>query len=125
MSNIKRVEVTGFAPFDIATRDKGCKVLGVLNGPSFGIHIHWGRGFMCPLKNEYGGQTTYYEFSIEGEEAVNAHGWVALLNDFIEGGAIVFQADIQDIEDGGRAYSQLGALKQNIPQWAFDLIRGE
>ena len=100
MSNIKSVHIEGYIPFDIAQHERAGRWLGTLNGPSFGLRIHYGITMMGP-ENESKGHTTYYEFHIHGEEAVGGNGLEDLVEALIEGGSIIKSAMAEDIEAGG------------------------
>jgi len=97
MANVKRVFIDGQIPFDIPFDSKANQFLGMLNLPSFGLRIQWGKTKLIP--NSHGGQTCHYDFTITGNEAVRIETILALLQSFVDEKAEIKQVDILDIEN--------------------------
>lgn len=98
MSNIKQVSIKGQMPFNIYENDEAVKLLGILNSPSIGIKIEYGAHFSMPSKHNTG-VTTYYNFTIGGQEAVQwktLKHWVSILED---AGCVLSTMEAKDIEN--------------------------
>lgn len=101
MSNIKEIEITGELPFNATEHHDACKFLGQLNGPTIGLSITY-VGNAKPRPNRYGGQTSYYNFCISGQEAV-ADGWIKnLMQALVNCGASITTARSRDVENKSR-----------------------
>ena len=97
MANVKRVYITGWAPFDITQHEGARGWLGILNGLSFGLEIVYSGQGLGPI-NENGGRTTYYRFEVQGEEAVRYSFTEAMVKDLVDAGCLVEEAREMDLE---------------------------
>jgi len=97
MSNVARVYVKGWIPFDVASHNDACKWLGILNGPSYGLRITYGQQGGGP-RNRNGGVTTYYQFEVSGEEAIWCSGVESLVKALVGAGSVVEEARMMDLE---------------------------
>jgi hypothetical protein len=106
MANVQRVLIKGWMPYDVCARSQdACIRLGVLNSPSYGLHITYGKLQYRHLKE--GGEYAYYEFTISGEEAiwtkfgVHSRSIAGLVEDLVDGGAVIEEVKARDIEEEG------------------------
>lgn len=98
MANVKQVEIKGHAPFNIAENEDACKVLGMLNGPAFGLRIQWNLKAISYIPNEFGGKTALYGFVISGQEALRTEKIDWMVNMLKRGGAKVEKKKVIDLE---------------------------
>jgi len=97
MANVKEVVIFGKIPFNCDENDEMCRILGKLNAPSQGLKISYGSVTLIP--NEHGGQTTMYEYSIEGQEAVSM-SYIDRIKAAIRGcGGAVHGGSVFDVEN--------------------------
>lgn len=112
MANVAKVHIHGWMPFSIAENDEALKWLGVLNTPSHGLRISYsGEKGSGPI-NENGGTTTYYKFTITGEEAIWCSGVQNLTKTLEDSGCQIEEARMMDLEFDDR------------PTWG-DVVFGE
>lgn len=97
MSNCQEVDIRGYMPYCIYDSEAALLVLGLLNCPSYGHKISYGKQFWGP-KNQFEGHTTYYYFCITGTEAVWEKKLIEMITSLIQGGAIIIMARCQDID---------------------------
>jgi hypothetical protein len=98
MSNVKTIDIRGEMPFYTNEHERLNRYLGVLNAPSFGLRITWGKQTM--RDNGKGGQTAWYEFVIAGQEAVRWDWYHELVDTIEKFGGYVLRADCHDLEAG-------------------------
>jgi hypothetical protein len=99
MSNVKHVEITGSARFDLHEDPKMMEWLGVMNTPTYGLRIKWA-GAATYEKNEYGGMTAMFNYHISGAEAVAFDALDQLVAALKRAGTVSYAITI-DIEAGG------------------------
>lgn len=99
MSNIKRVKVRGTLPFNFyEDHELAIKVAQIVS-PSVGLTLTFGRHATME-RNQHGGQTAMYEFTIVGEEAL-AFGWMRSLEASITRvGGVIRESVCHDLEAG-------------------------
>lgn len=104
MSNIKRVLIEGWMPYDAGHKDELLTMLGSLSMPSFGIRIHFNTGGVggSPkyIANRWGGKTAFYRFTVSGEEAVRVEWFVEFCKLIVSVGGEIERGHAHDIEDG-------------------------
>lgn len=98
MANVKEIVVFGKLPFNCNDHFEMKAILGDLNAPSIGLRINYGKQSKGP-KNEHGGNTTFYEFSIEGQEAVAGAYIDRMLQAIVDCGGVIDGASVVDIEN--------------------------
>ena len=96
MSNIKAVDIQGKMPFNVYENKDATYWLGVMNSPSYGLRIEYGKSGY--LTNSNSGKTSYTDFSIVGEEAIREDSIEKMVSNFIEAGAEIRLALYRDIE---------------------------
>lgn len=101
MANVKNITIQGRLPFDCATNDDMCKILGQLNSPTLGIRIHWSGDALEHVPNGHGGKTAMYGFMIRGMEAVSYPFLDHLIKTIKTAGGTVTVAKASDMENGG------------------------
>lgn len=106
MANTHQVVIRGELPFHITEHEESRNWLGLMNGPSFGLRVSYGRERYIPNKN--GGKTATFEFSIEGTEAIWDSGLLALIKAFEDGGATISYAVAKDLDFPTDWYSLIG-----------------
>lgn len=103
MANVHRVYICGRLPYDIVARgnDNVRDWFAFMSSPSFGIKISYG---LTSKKHvaETGGEYTYYNFKITGEEAVWGSDIKKFVEDLKKAGAEIDAANVKDIEMEGR-----------------------
>jgi hypothetical protein len=128
MSNAKSVNIGGTLPFDFVERlGNGTSYLIQFLTPSFGLRLEYSRGIPEMRPNENGGRTAYYDFTIEGVEAV-AWEWLEMLClKLEESGAEIDFAEAKDIEDNRGTWTQLSWGKISTPETirVNAMVRGE
>lgn len=98
MSNIKSLVISGAVPFNLTEHHDMNKFLGQLNSPTIGLKITYGTKTTA-RPNQYGGKTTYYQFSIGGQEAVSTKWVEKLLQALVNCGAEINKLLLVDIEN--------------------------
>ncbi len=97
MANIKRVEITGVAPFNLYENETMQPMLAFLAGPTSGLRLEW-LAQAGTIPSKHGGQTTMYRFRLHGEEAVS-WPWLDLFYKTIaELGGEIRTSSARDIE---------------------------
>mgnify|MGYP001090430316 CR=1 FL=1 len=104
MANVHKVLIKGKMPFDVCGRSTdACVRLGLMCSPTYGLKIQYGKSQQFPLKE--GGQYTYYDFEISGEEAIwleiGERSIKSLVEDLVAGGAVIQEVAARDIENLG------------------------
>jgi hypothetical protein len=122
MSNVKRVDIMGEIPFNTNEHPDVVNFLGQLNAPCCGLRISYvGQGPMRP--NSHGGQTAFYRFSIDGEEAVSVNWIEALLKAFVACGASIAHVKVRDIENNAKLRVAIPTIEESIKpdtDWVFE-----
>jgi len=104
MSNVKRVEIKGKAPYNLHENETLQPMLAFMAGPMSGLKIEW-KGFAdsvpAPPPNS-NGCIVCYNFELTGEEAVS-YKWLDLFVDTLNGmtGGEVTTNKVRDIENDG------------------------
>ena len=97
MSNVHEVDVRGWVPYDIASKEHAQPWLARMADPVYGFRIRYGQPRQGPT-NAFGGATTYYAFVIDGAEAIWESGIEKMISDLRAAGAVIEKARCQDIE---------------------------
>lgn len=97
MANIKNVSVFGTVPFNLNERESMCRRLAFLNTPTSGLRITYG-GVPEYKPNSHGGQTAFYEFILEGTEAVSIPWLQGFLDDVLALTGTIQACRVRDIE---------------------------
>jgi hypothetical protein len=104
MSNIKSVNLSGKAPFDLYQDEKLASQLAFLNSPCSGLRISYSPAPADYLPNSHGGRTARYSFTLQGQEAVSI-GWLeTFVHHLEEQGGEINQGSIYDIEANERVF---------------------
>lgn len=100
MSNVKKVSIKGYMPFDANNNNPNMlRILGQLNLPSLGIRINYNSNNMKMIPNpETNGKYMYYGFEISGQEAVSNEYLYSLISIFRENKCFIISAEAKDIE---------------------------
>ena len=72
MSNVKKVVIEGYMPFDVGGNDDVLRFLGSINLPFNGLNILWKKDKEFYKENEFNGKTCFVPFTIFGDEAISA-----------------------------------------------------
>lgn len=70
MSNIKKLDIAGTAPFNLHEDDGMAQMLSSFMCPTTNMKLAW-TGQAGYVPNEYGGKTAMYNFQVSGSEAVS------------------------------------------------------
>lgn len=128
MSNAKSVNIGGALPFDFIERlGNGTSYLIQFLTPSFRLRLDYSRSEPEMRPNEHGGRTAYYEFGIEGVEAVSWEWLEMLCLKLEESGAEIFFAEAKDIEDNRGVWTKISWGKVSTPETirVNAMVRGE
>lgn len=98
MANVKEIVIFGKIPFNCNEHAEMNAILGDLNAPTIGLRINYGKQSLGP-PNDHGGRTTFYEYSIEGQEAVSHPYIERMLQAIVDCGGTVEGASVVDIEN--------------------------
>jgi len=105
MSNIKEVIIEGWMPFDANDNPDLLNFLGKINLPANGLKLsHSGKTKMIPQRN--GGQYYYYEFAINGTEAINWEYLKSVVKTMLDSKCIVERAMAKDLEEAMDGHGQ-------------------
>lgn len=96
MSNIKEVDIEGLVPYNAGDDKDLIHQLGILNLPSFGIKIRYGRAHYYRAYS--GGKIAMYEYLIVGVEAVRAV-WIENLIELLSHQGPISKAMWRDTEE--------------------------
>lgn len=108
MSNIKEVQIEGRFPIDIAYGDDPDlnRWLAAFAGPSFGLKLIYAdrnnpdmADDPVYLDNERGGETAYYRFRIEGQEALSWRCIIEGCRSMRKAGTFFIIALVRDVEE--------------------------
>lgn len=110
MANIHEVRITGRMPFSISETSVALEWLGIMNTPSYGIRISYGRS-VTYVPSQWGGQTAMYDFIISGEEAIWGSGLRIMVKDLIAGGCEIKEAKARDLENRTPWFDLMATIK--------------
>lgn len=97
MANTKNITISGKIPFTCDQHHYMRSYLGMMNAPSFGLRITYGRN-PSYVRNNHGGETAVYDFQITGQEAVSGPWIEGLLQAIIDCGGSALYVGVQDID---------------------------
>lgn len=99
MANIKRIKIVGQLAFNAHEGNNDLQMLyRLLNTPTFGLRLKWDEMPSKQEQNEHGGITTFYRFTIAGEEAVSFQWFDWVMDTIRTAGGITEYGNIIDIE---------------------------
>ena len=120
MSNVKRVLIKGWVPYNGGEPPDAQKEviewLGVMNLPSYGLRITYGKSGGIPVPAT-GGVLSMSEFKVSGEEGISWTRLDKMVGDFVKAGVIVLEARAMDTEfdPDNMAWSSLPIPKHEQP----------
>lgn len=129
MSNVKRVLIRGWMPYNGGEPSEAQKEvvewLGVMNLPSYGLRISYGKSGGIPVPAT-GGVLSMYEFRVSGEEGISWPGLDKMVEDFVKAGVIVLEARAMDIEmdPDNMGWSSVTIPKHERPEIEEDPMMG-
>lgn len=99
MANINRILIEGRVPYNIVEKlsPEGCRIFARFSSPCGGFHISYGKESYEP-NVETGGQLSYYDFKIDGEDAAWESYLVKMCKELKSAGAEIIKADVADME---------------------------
>jgi len=96
MANVKSIHIEGWMPFNIYEDEQAKGWLGLMNSPSIGFRVSYGRQKLEP--NDKGGKTTFYHFFISGQEAMRFEAFERMVEDFKAAGCVIEEQFVEDLE---------------------------
>lgn len=109
MANTHEVHIEGVMPFNVYEHEAATRWLGIMNSPSWGLRIEYGREHYEPAGR---GRKAMYEFTISGREAIWETRIVEMCRSFVEAGGRITLASIADLDYPAPARSILGEFSQ-------------
>lgn len=96
MSNIKRVKITGWVPFDIVSHEEVQPYFAACASPVINVHVKYEDEKFVP--NEFGGKTVMFKFMYFGEEACSFNYFDKFVENLKKCGAEIDSVEIEDLE---------------------------